>query len=218
MMQQLNSSYSQRFNVRHERVGHVLQGRFKAPLIEGDAYFLRVLRYIALNPVRAQLVAHPGDWPWSSYRALAGMAPPPPFLAADLVWAAFGADRAGASEGFAAFAAAGGADGEEVPSSALISGSDAFVARAATAVERHRDDRELVYAERCACRPGLDRLFADAAAGAALDRSMHAAFQRYGYTLREIASVIGRSPATVCKRIRRLNEGGVPPDDEKIKI
>ncbi|MCU1383060.1 MAG: hypothetical protein JWL71_1757 [Acidobacteria bacterium] len=218
MMQQLNSSYSQRFNVRHERVGHVLQGRFKAPIIDGDAYFLRVLRYIALNPVRSHLVAHPGDWPWSSYRALAGLAPPPPFLAADVVWDAFGVDRVRACERFAAFTAAGLTDGDEVPSRALVSGSDAFVARVATAAERYADEGEVIYAERFACRPGLDRLFADATDAAALDRSMRAAFEQYGYTLREIGGVIGRSPATVCKRIRRIAARGVPPSGEKIKI
>ena len=80
MMQQLNSSYSQSFNRRHERVGHVLQGRFKSPMIDGDDYVRRVLRYIALNPVRAGLVAHPAEWPWSSYRATAGLETRPSFL------------------------------------------------------------------------------------------------------------------------------------------
>ena len=56
MMQQLNSAYSQSFNRRHDRVGHVLQGRFKSPLVDRDEYLLEVLRYIMLNPVEADLV------------------------------------------------------------------------------------------------------------------------------------------------------------------
>lgn len=218
MMQQLNSSYSQRFNVRHQRVGHLLQGRFKAPMIDGDAYLRRVLRYIALNPVRAHLVAHPADWRWSSYRALAGLELPLPFLAADVVWNVFDVDRGRACELFAAFTAEGTADGDDVPSGALASGSDAFIARVAMAVERHREEREVVYAERFACRPVLERLFADACDDSAVDRSMRAAFERHGYTLREIGDFIGRSPASVCKRIRRVFDDGVPPRRETIKI
>lgn len=71
-MRQLNGVYTQRFNRRHERCGHVLQGRFGAQLVDGDAYLREVCRYIVLNPVRAGLVAHPGEWRWSSFRATAG--------------------------------------------------------------------------------------------------------------------------------------------------
>jgi putative transposase len=55
MMQQLNSTYSQWFNRRHNRVGHLLQGRFKALLVDRNEYFLRVVRYIVLNPVKQDL-------------------------------------------------------------------------------------------------------------------------------------------------------------------
>jgi REP element-mobilizing transposase RayT len=49
-MKWLNEKYAQRFNRRHDRVGHLFQGRPKAPLIEKDSYFLEVLRYVVLNP------------------------------------------------------------------------------------------------------------------------------------------------------------------------
>ena len=52
-MRQLNGVYTQRFNRRHERCGHVLQGRFGAQLVDGQAYLHEVCRYIVLNPVRA---------------------------------------------------------------------------------------------------------------------------------------------------------------------
>jgi REP element-mobilizing transposase RayT len=71
-MRQLNSVYTQAFNRRHGGVGHVLQGRYKAILVEADAYLLELARYIVLNPVRAGMVRGAGDWPWSSYRATAG--------------------------------------------------------------------------------------------------------------------------------------------------
>jgi len=53
----------------HHRAGHVLQGRYKAILIDRKNYLLEVSRYIVLNPVRAQMVRSAYDWLWSSYRA-----------------------------------------------------------------------------------------------------------------------------------------------------
>src|SRR5215212_8497113 len=66
-MRRLNGVYTQAFNRRHERGGHVLQGRYKAILVDKDSHLLDLGRYVVLNPVRAQLVKRPEDWPWSSY-------------------------------------------------------------------------------------------------------------------------------------------------------
>lgn len=74
LMRHINGVYSQRYNRRHGLVGHLLQGRFKAILVDRDAYLLEVCRYVELNPVRAALVAAPADWAWSSYRCHVGLA------------------------------------------------------------------------------------------------------------------------------------------------
>src|SRR5271169_1035762 len=66
-MHLLNSSYTGYFNLRHRRVGHLFQGRFKAHLVEEEGYFTEISRYIHLNPVRARLVQRPEQWKWSSY-------------------------------------------------------------------------------------------------------------------------------------------------------
>jgi len=79
-MHWLNFMYAQYFNRRHKRRGHLFEGRFKAQLIEEDSYLNEVLRYVVLNPVRAGMVAHPADYEWSSYRALAGLEPTPEWL------------------------------------------------------------------------------------------------------------------------------------------
>ena len=65
-MRHLNGVYTQRFNRRHKRAGHVFQGRYKAVLVQKDNYLLELSRYIVLNPVRAQMVRGAKDWPWSS--------------------------------------------------------------------------------------------------------------------------------------------------------
>ena len=88
----LNGCYGCWWNARHHRVGHVFQGRYKDQLIQEDLYLSNLTRYIALNPVRAELVAHPREWPWSSYRAFAGLAENPGFLTAEPVWRACSED------------------------------------------------------------------------------------------------------------------------------
>jgi hypothetical protein len=67
-MRQLNGIYTQRFNRRHGRVGHVFQGRYKAIVVERDSYLKELALYVVLNPVRAKRVQHPGDWPWSKVK------------------------------------------------------------------------------------------------------------------------------------------------------
>jgi putative transposase len=66
-MQRLLSAYARHLAIRHRRPGHVFQGRYQAQLIEDESYYWTVSRYIHLNPVRANLVARPEDWRWSSY-------------------------------------------------------------------------------------------------------------------------------------------------------
>jgi REP element-mobilizing transposase RayT len=79
-MRQINGVYTQAFNRRHGLVGHLFQGRFKAILVDRDAYLLRLCQYVELNPVRAQLVPRAEDWSWSSYRAHTALADAPPWL------------------------------------------------------------------------------------------------------------------------------------------
>ena len=69
MMQHLGRRYVRYFNSQHRRTGTLWEGRFKSCLIDSDAYLLRCQRYIELNPVRARMVAMPGDYRWSSYHA-----------------------------------------------------------------------------------------------------------------------------------------------------
>ncbi len=84
-----------------DRVGHVLQGRYQAIVVDQDSYLKELIRYVVLNPVRAKLVRLPERWAWSSYRATAGLSAAPPWLAVDEVRGQFGGSRA-AYRGFVA--------------------------------------------------------------------------------------------------------------------
>ena len=89
-IQHLNGEYAKWWNRKHRKVGHTFQGRFKDQIVQREGYLLTLLRYIALNPVRAGLVDCPSKWRWGSFPALAGAEPAPPFLRASSVLATFG--------------------------------------------------------------------------------------------------------------------------------
>ena len=89
-MKYLNGVYTQYFNWKHKRVGHLFQGRFKSILVEKENYFLELCRYIPLNPVRAGICRNPADYLWSSYRATAGFAAAPSFLTVGPILGRFG--------------------------------------------------------------------------------------------------------------------------------
>jgi REP element-mobilizing transposase RayT len=106
-MRRLNQKYTQRFNRRHGRVGHVLQGRYKSILVDKQGYLLELCRYVVLNPVRAGMVDSPRDWRWSSYRATADQAAAPEWLHADCVLGQFGRRKRAAQDAYRRFVADG---------------------------------------------------------------------------------------------------------------
>ena len=67
-LQMVGRYYVQYFNHSYQRTGTLWEGRYKATLIDTERYLLTCYRYIELNPVRAAMVDHPVDYPWSSYR------------------------------------------------------------------------------------------------------------------------------------------------------
>jgi len=67
VMQSLGRRYVQYYNYTYERTGTLWEGRYKATLIDSEQYLLTCSRYIELNPVRANMVQHPSEYPWSSY-------------------------------------------------------------------------------------------------------------------------------------------------------
>jgi putative transposase len=67
MMQSLGRRYVRYINKTYKRTGTLWEGRFKASLIDSEQYLLSCIRYIELNPVRASMVEHPGEYQWSSY-------------------------------------------------------------------------------------------------------------------------------------------------------
>jgi len=127
-MRHLNGVYTQATNRRHARAGHLLQGRYKAILVEKDAHLLELARYIVLNPVRAQMARSSKDWPWSSYRGTAGMEPPPPFLTTSWILSQFAEIKAEAQSRYRRFVSAGRGEAVwERLRGQIYFGGDAFI-------------------------------------------------------------------------------------------
>jgi REP element-mobilizing transposase RayT len=201
MMQQLNSAYCSGFNRRHHRVGHVLQGRFGARLVEDGAYTRAVLRYIALNPVAAGLVTDPKDWRWSSYRLTVGSESRPDFLSFDRIWLAFGtSDPAIGRARFAEFVHGGLQEAFENP---IFHGSERSARELTTLIEPHNACTDFTYGHRCATRPSLGALLEGRRSPAELDTAAYTAYCVHAYTLAEIGRALGRDPSTICRWVRR---------------
>jgi REP element-mobilizing transposase RayT len=85
IMRHINGAYTTYFNVRRKRAGHLFQGRYKAILVEADAYGTELSRYIHLNPIRAGIVAKPEEYKWSSYHYYIGQSDAPGWLTTDVI-------------------------------------------------------------------------------------------------------------------------------------
>jgi putative transposase len=106
-MQDLNTGYAIRTNKRHGRTGHLVRNRFYSKPVKDDSHLLELCRYVVLNPVRAGLCASPEDWPWSSYRACAGMELAHPFLDVGRLLELFGSRHEHAQRAYRAFVRSG---------------------------------------------------------------------------------------------------------------
>jgi putative transposase len=87
MMQSLGRRYVRVFNHRYQRTGTLWEGRYKATIIESERYLIACMAYVELNPVRAGMVAHPADYPWSSYAHQTGVRHDPLITPHSLYWA-----------------------------------------------------------------------------------------------------------------------------------
>ena len=203
-MRQLNDRYTQEYNRRHERVGHLFQGRFTAILVEKEAHLLELCRYVVLNPVRAKMVSHPWMWAWSSYRATVGETHIPGCLTTEWVLGQFGQRVGPAQERYRLFVAEG--RGGSGPWEQLIGqiylGSEGFV----TLHQPNRVIRDIPRRQTQAQRPSLHVLFQQRVEP---ERLIRVAYRQYGYRLAEIASHLGVHAATVSRQLKRAEQAKV---------
>lgn len=199
-MRQLNAVYTQGQNRRWHRVGHLLQGRYKAIVVEKESYLLEVSRYVVLNPVRAGMVKRPEQWIWSSFRATAGRCRPHACLMGDWLLAQFGARRARAQARYVEFVAEGigaGSIWSELKGQSLL-GEGGFVDRLRPYLHAHEPIREIPKVQRYANRPGLAELLSAKEMGAR-NRRIVEAVEKYGYSQKEVADHLGMHYSTISR-------------------
>ena len=200
-MQLVNGGYTQHFNRRYKLRGHLLEGRYKAIVIDNTTYLRTALAYVARNPIEAGLVGKPEQWQWSSYAAAQGLCGPEPFFTESWIRRAF-------------------------PAKTLSESRQLFAQLVNRLPTIPLDDRKFILADERTCsdvreligmtmymlevprsykalaRPDLRELLAcvtqeDRAA------AMRRAHVMYGYRLSEIARCLGIHATTVTRRLAR---------------
>ena len=207
-MRELNGVYTQGFNQRYRRVGHLFQGRYKAIIVEKNNHLLSLCRYVVLNPVRVGLIGKPEEWKWSSYRATLGLVKKPSFLTDDWILSQFDGTKGVAREKYRRFVME--AIGKESPWEGLkgqiFYGTDEFIEQFRGLLDKKGSIKEVPRLQRYAARPSLSELFGEenGEENKAEDGVIYAAYVRYGYTMKEIAEHWGLHYASISRAIKRV--------------
>lgn len=194
-MRQINGVYTQSFNKRYRKSGHVFQGRYKAVLIQKDSHLLEVGRYIVLNPVRAGVAEKPEGWAWSSYCATAGYEMPPPCLTVDWILSQFGMKKKAAITKYRQFVRDGinrESIWKNLKGQSLI-GEDDFVVEFAEYLKDKEKIREIPKSQRLMNRPPIEVLLTPEIIRDRKKRNekIKEAVDTYGYKQNEVADYLG---------------------------
>jgi putative transposase len=204
-MKFLNGTYTQFFNRQHQRVGHVFQGRYKAILVQKDSYLLELARYIALNPVRAQMVRNAKEWPWSSYRATAGYEENDSSLTTEWILAGFAKTKKVAQQRYQDFVQQG--KGQPSPwqklKNQIYLGDDDFVSDMQCKLNPEQSLRDIPKKQKQA---PIKPLAYFAERYKTRDDCMTQAYLSGHYTLEQVGEHFGVSYATVSRAVRQAEQ------------
>ncbi len=216
ILHHINTSYTNYFNAKTKRVGHLFQGRYRAILVEKDAYALELSRYIHLNPVRARIVEHPSGYPWSSYLGYEGKAKRWSWLQTGFVLGQISMDESKARKEYRRYVEKGmgqplGDPLEKVLVSTLL-GSDEFLGWVKEKwIGKVRPHRDIPALRRFADRPDLSAILRQTErvfGRGSLDSrrvGLYLSHRFSGYSLGEVGEFFGSiSPSGVSQNTRRF--------------
>ena len=205
-MRQLNGLYAQHFNKKHQRVGHLLQGRYRSILVDKENYLLELSRYIVLNPVRAGMVEDPKDYRWSSYQATAGDTKIPG-LFTDWILSQFGKDKEKASHLYQTFvlSCTKAASPLKEVKGQLYLGKETFKKQISPHLKDKEKSKEIPRKQRYIHRPGLKDLL-NFGNKHQRDQAIYITHVHHGYTLKDIAEYLGIHYATASRAVKRMEE------------
>lgn len=204
-MRQLNGVYTQLFNKKHKKVGHIFQGRYKAILIQKETHMLEASRYVVLNPVRARAVKDPEKWKWSSYRGTAGKEKPHLCLTTHWILGQFGSRRRQSEKNYREFVMAGiGKEKiwKDVKGQSIL-GEDEFIERFLSHVKGYEKEKEIPKSQRYIGRPVLTELLKGAKRRKEISKKTKEAVERYGYSQKEVADYLGIHYSTVSRMVNK---------------
>jgi len=200
-MKYLNGTYTQCFNHRHKRVGHVFQGRFKAIIVDKNNYLLELSRYIVLNPVRARMVRSAKEYRWSSYRATVGLTVSHACLTTDWLLAGFGKQRKRAIMNYREFVQ----EGKNQPSpwdelkNQIYLGSDDFIEETQCKLNPEQSLKDIPRLQKQA---SIKPIYYYQELYLTRDEAMAKAYLSGHYTLKKIGEFFGVSYATVSRAVK----------------
>jgi REP element-mobilizing transposase RayT len=208
-MKQLNGIYTQSFNHRYNRVGHLFQGRYKAILVEKESYLLVLSRYIVLNPVRAGLVNHPGEWPWSSYSTILEKVKKTDFLTVDWILSRFSPDKTNAVKEYIQFVLAGYM--MEFPYNELTGqiflGSEGFIRKVNGYLSKDSKDnmQEVPREQQLSLAATVDEIFQrKMREGISRNEIIYNVYNNNNFTMKEIGDYLGLHYTTISRIISCL--------------
>lgn len=219
IMHHINGAYTTYFNIRHQRTGHLFQGRYKAILVDADAYAGELSRYIHLNPVKAGLVDIPEKYEWSSYAYYVGKGKKPDWLTVDFIAGYFDGKGMTPQKRYEIFV------GEKINCSyesplqntiaSTILGSDDFIEHVREnymkSIKAANNDRDLPAARELALNPGIndicDKIKSLTSADSAIFRNVtiYLCHKYSGKTLKEIGNYFGIRESSVSQASTRFS-------------
>ena len=208
-MRQLNGVYTQKFNYFNKSVGHVFQGRFKAILVEKNKYIGELIRYIALNPVKARIVKTPGQYKWSSHNEIIGKKKPTVCVDVKSTLKLFHQNNIRAKKEYLDFINERSKDDVwDDLKSGVILGTIKFVEKISCYLKKQGDAIEIPRKERLAHRPSLRELFKNYSSKKKRNILVYDANIKYAYSLAQIGKQLGLHYTTISNIIKKENEKG----------
>ena len=219
VMQLINFTYTQYFNRKYDKVGHLFQGRYKSYLCDKDEYLTALVRYIHLNPVRAGISSSPEDYFWSSHKEY--LAAKNGLIDANLVLRLFSERPSEARKAYKAFIAGGLAMGMGRDKSIYdaveqqIIGDDRFIDTIQKKVEEpKRPLRKPKLQDIVAAVTSVTGLTENDLVSRSRNKDKVLArgvlvgiMRQYGYKLRELAQLMKREMSSLSKVARVLESG-----------
>lgn len=229
VMHHINGAYTTYYNIKRRRSGHLFQSRYKAILVEKDAYCQELSRYIHLNPLRAGMVNMVEEYHWSSYQSYIGMRKDEQWLETGYVLGYFGSGKSTARKKYRKYVeeAVGKAvdDPSKLVYASTILGGASFISWVQNLIKEEikgsKKKKDVPALKGLAGKPSLDRIQEVVTNMAGSDSRMIKKMCLYvsqciaGYSLSEIGERCGMEGAAVSQSNRRFKEKITR--DEKIK-